>query len=78
MGTIASVLQWHCKSCSLINPTENIKCIRCGTQRQNNINKEDDITKSVLDAFGDSAHYTVIRKPKINKAYNINQLERYK
>lgn len=34
MGSIASVLQWNCDSCALINPTENIKCIRCGKQRQ--------------------------------------------
>lgn len=35
MGSIASVLQWHCERCSLINPTERTRCIRCGTQREN-------------------------------------------
>ncbi|XP_047004772.1 LOW QUALITY PROTEIN: calpain-D-like [Schistocerca americana] len=33
MGSIASVLQWHCERCTLINPTERTKCIRCGTNR---------------------------------------------
>lgn len=33
MGSIASVLQWHCNSCSLINPTERSSCIRCGSPR---------------------------------------------
>lgn len=34
MGTIASVMQWHCEKCSLINPTEQIKCLRCGSARE--------------------------------------------
>ncbi|KAK3928674.1 Calpain-D [Frankliniella fusca] len=33
MGTIASVLQWHCGRCSLINPTERLSCSRCGENR---------------------------------------------
>ncbi|KAL7300287.1 hypothetical protein TKK_0006919 [Trichogramma kaykai] len=33
MGSIASVLQWHCSECSLINPTETPKCARCGLSR---------------------------------------------
>lgn len=33
MGSIASVLQWHCSKCSLINPTEATKCARCGLSR---------------------------------------------
>lgn len=33
MGSIASVLQWHCDSCSQINPTESTKCIKCGVRR---------------------------------------------
>ncbi|GLH13074.1 Uncharacterized protein GBIM_17720 [Gryllus bimaculatus] len=33
MGSIASVLQWHCERCTLINPTERTKCVRCGTRR---------------------------------------------
>ncbi|KAF4526621.1 hypothetical protein B566_EDAN015390 [Ephemera danica] len=33
MGSIASVLQWHCEKCALINPTERTKCGRCGTPR---------------------------------------------
>ncbi|XP_034240011.1 calpain-D-like [Thrips palmi] len=35
MGTIASVLQWHCDHCSLINPTERPSCGRCGENRTN-------------------------------------------
>jgi hypothetical protein len=34
MGSIASVLQWHCEWCTLINPTERTRCIRCGTYRE--------------------------------------------
>lgn len=34
MGSIASVLQWHCNKCTLINPTERTKCIRCGAVRE--------------------------------------------
>lgn len=33
MGSIASVLQWHCSECSLINPTESAQCARCGLSR---------------------------------------------
>lgn len=33
MGSIASVLQWHCSECALINPTENARCARCGLTR---------------------------------------------
>ncbi|XP_072945477.1 uncharacterized protein sol [Epargyreus clarus] len=33
MGSIASVLQWHCQACGQINPTESVKCLKCGTKR---------------------------------------------
>ncbi|XP_076237006.1 calpain-D [Calliopsis andreniformis] len=33
MGSIASVLQWHCSECALINPTESTRCARCGQTR---------------------------------------------
>lgn len=33
MGSIASVLQWHCSECALINPTESTRCARCGITR---------------------------------------------
>ncbi|GBP05140.1 Calpain-D [Eumeta japonica] len=33
MGSIASVLQWHCDSCGQINPTESVKCLKCGVKR---------------------------------------------
>lgn len=34
MGTIASVLQWSCTNCNVINPTESLKCLNCGTVRK--------------------------------------------
>lgn len=34
MGTIASVLQWTCTNCNLINPTECLKCLQCGNIRK--------------------------------------------
>lgn len=34
MGSIASVLQWHCDTCSFINPTERLTCISCGEVRK--------------------------------------------
>ena len=33
MGTIASVLQWHCEGCGKINATERAVCFECGTSR---------------------------------------------
>ena len=33
MGTIASVLQWKCETCSKINPTEKSCCFNCGSKR---------------------------------------------
>lgn len=46
MGTIASVLQWTCTNCNLINPTECLKCLNCGNVRRilaepDNINDDD-------------------------------------
>lgn len=34
MGTIASVLQWTCTNCNLINPTECLRCLNCGNFRR--------------------------------------------
>lgn len=34
MGTIASVLQWTCGRCNLINPTECLQCYQCGNRRR--------------------------------------------
>ncbi|XP_073834726.1 calpain 15 small optic lobes isoform X2 [Musca autumnalis] len=36
MGTIASVYQWQCPNpnCNVINPTESIKCLNCGSMRK--------------------------------------------
>lgn len=33
MGSIASVLQWHCSQCKHINPTEVASCSECGAER---------------------------------------------
>jgi len=33
MGTIASVLQWRCGDCGLINPTEKSICYTCSSSR---------------------------------------------
>lgn len=34
MGSNASVLQWHCKQCTTINPTERSTCLKCGARRR--------------------------------------------
>jgi len=43
MGSIASVLQWHCLECAHINPTEVSKCLECGAVRSN-LRLKDDYT----------------------------------
>nr|XP_023014057.1 calpain-D-like [Leptinotarsa decemlineata] len=59
MGAIASVLQWHCTFCSLINPTEQLTCIRCGTKRVNSIERN-----PFFDTLGSDNNCTVIRRTK--------------
>ncbi|RZC33106.1 hypothetical protein BDFB_009862, partial [Asbolus verrucosus] len=72
MGAIASVLQWHCGSCSLINPTEQLKCIRCGTVRQiPHTNKDHDVADSFTGSFGGSANCTVIRRLRSNEKSSL-------
>ncbi|XP_055932475.1 calpain-15-like isoform X1 [Argiope bruennichi] len=34
MGSNASVLQWHCRNCTSINPTERGSCLVCGDRRR--------------------------------------------
>ncbi|XP_060530957.1 calpain-D-like [Cylas formicarius] len=63
MGAIASVLQWHCKSCNLINPTEKRKCIRCGILRETTP-KRDCLDNSEPFDFSKSKNCTVIRRYK--------------
>lgn len=46
MGSIASVLQWHCSSCSLINPTDQVTCIRCNVHRRYECKKKVDQLKT--------------------------------
>ncbi|XP_063622600.1 calpain-D [Cydia splendana] len=41
MGSIASVLQWHCQTCGQINPTESVKCLKCSTKRVSSHDSED-------------------------------------
>ncbi len=36
MGSNASVLQWHCRNCTSINPTERGSCLVCGDRRKPN------------------------------------------
>lgn len=82
MGAIASVLQWHCGNCSLINPTEQARCLRCGTVRQiraehgggKGDGKGDGVGVTVSDEahsqstiFGSNANCTVIRKPRFRR-----------
>ncbi|CAH2016099.1 unnamed protein product [Acanthoscelides obtectus] len=70
MGTIASVLQWHCTFCSLINPTERQKCIRCGRARVQAPPKKLSPTFSTLE----NRNCTVIKKLKSDFRRESNQL----
>ncbi|CAG9837189.1 unnamed protein product [Diabrotica balteata] len=80
MGAIASVLQWHCTICSLINPTERIKCIRCGTLRE--LFDDSDLS-SVIYNFDKNQECTVIRRlntPKkeiVQSAVNNTPIDEY-
>lgn len=51
MGTIASVLQWTCSNCNLINPTECLKCLNCGNFRR--ILAEDSDAQCIIDDIDD-------------------------
>ncbi|KAG5890796.1 hypothetical protein JTB14_007190 [Gonioctena quinquepunctata] len=62
MGAIASVLQWHCTFCSSINPTEQLKCIRCGTKRVN-LNE----INPFFDALATDNNHSVLRLKSTNK-----------
>ncbi|XP_075736080.1 calpain-D [Rhipicephalus microplus] len=46
MGSNASVLQWHCKNCTSINPTDSGSCIRCGASRT--VPEDDDASREPL------------------------------
>lgn len=48
MGTIASVLQWTCTNCNLINPTECLKCLNCGNIRRI-LDDSDDVGNTARD-----------------------------
>lgn len=55
MGTIASVLQWTCTNCNIINPTECLKCLKCGNIRkilESDSNNLNGITK--CDSFSNN------------------------
>ncbi|KAK9870980.1 hypothetical protein WA026_009940 [Henosepilachna vigintioctopunctata] len=77
MGAIASVLQWHCISCGLINPTEKLKCGRCGTSRQIHTDKDPgssspDIS-TITQNFVKTPNFTIIRKLKCGGGRLIRQ-----
>lgn len=46
MGSNASVLQWYCRDCAIINPTERSTCYSCGVKRKAALNL---ISKPVKD-----------------------------
>lgn len=78
MGSIASVLQWHCEQCSLINPTEKINCVRCGSSRDGEnigwIGEDGDVREN-SDPRGAASPPTPsssssIRIPKQTKTYS--------
>uniref|UniRef100_A0A023F4R8 Putative calpain-like thiol protease family n=2 Tax=Triatoma infestans TaxID=30076 RepID=A0A023F4R8_TRIIF len=75
MGSIASVLQWHCTSCALINPTEKRNCMRCGytrTREINGINSECTVVKKSDYHNYLKCNLNIALKLKIseNKTYN--------
>lgn len=62
MGSIASVLQWHCSECALINPTESARCARCGLTRfrsdeRASLDRRQDRVASVAAERNDSARH---------------------
>lgn len=62
MGSIASVLQWHCSECALINPTESARCARCGLTRfrsdeRASLDRRQDRATSVAAERSDSARH---------------------
>lgn len=74
MGAIASVLQWHCIKCGLINPTEQVKCIRCGhLRRLSAVNKEqiDSAYNGGESSFGVTTNCTVIRRIRSNEPPSV-------
>lgn len=66
MGSIASVLQWHCERCTLINPTERTRCIRCGTHRGNQFSDKTDAVERAARYGQVKSKYTT--KEKENNA----------
>ncbi|XP_017877293.1 calpain-D-like [Ceratina calcarata] len=53
MGSIASVLQWHCSECALINPTESTRCARCGITRLSSDERANTRPRSLSSARGE-------------------------
>lgn len=86
MGTIASVLQWTCTNCNFINPTECLKCIKCGNVRKTFISPSPSSSKrtdeKISNSNGDgcypyssnSMNYSSI-KSKFNAINNITKNE---
>ncbi|XP_066254122.1 calpain-D-like [Euwallacea similis] len=76
MGAIASVLQWHCSSCNLINPTEREKCIRCGSLRQSSSRNKDLFEKSNEFESSQSRNCTVIRRHRATNSFPHLDIDR--
>ncbi|XP_055710187.1 calpain-D [Phlebotomus papatasi] len=78
MGSIASMLQWQCTNCNLINPTENVKCLNCENVR---ILFENHKSSGINNDGGDSRRvYKIIRhyeeiyfKELINQYFGAQQ-----
>ena len=78
MGSIASVLQWHCEECSLINPTERVNCVRCGFSRdgentgwkQHNHGdvKQNNFLRGANDIYSTDTRPPVKNNPDINSS----------
>lgn len=63
MGSNASVLQWHCRNCTSINPTERRSCLVCGDRR-----KLDDSQKLISE----NPHRSRVNGASHSKKYGQN------
>uniref|UniRef100_A0A8D9F2Y6 Calpain-D n=1 Tax=Cacopsylla melanoneura TaxID=428564 RepID=A0A8D9F2Y6_9HEMI len=81
MGSIASVLQWNCTYCSLINPIEQKICLRCGQAKS--VLKNDEklgfgARQSANEGFGSyeidqKKHVENVKVPAHNKQSSPNK-----
>lgn len=61
MGTIASVLQWTCTNCNVINPTECLKCLNCGNIRRIRVDRVADYEDSNEDSTNELQKHAIGR-----------------